>query len=150
MVPINREAVDLAERLIQYSKKEGGGVNPTIHLHLNSMNIIYMSSFGKRFESVEDAEFRSISAVILKQLSLAGPEHDMASFFPILAIVEYFTGKTKKMKDFINNERDPLFKTLIAEALRKKETNLVQELEKFDFDEKAKLVIMSKKKKYIV
>ncbi|GAA5804557.1 cytochrome P450 [Helicostylum pulchrum] len=143
MVPITREASDLAERLIQYSKREGGGTDPMIHLHLNSMNIIYMSAFGKRFESVEDEEFRTVSAVVLKQLSLAGPEHDMASFFPILAIVEYLTGKTKKMNDFINNERDPLFKSLITEALRREDTNLAQELEKFDFDDKAKLVIMS-------
>lgn len=143
MIPIKREAVDLTDRLIKYSERENG-IDPLEHLHLNSMNIIFSSAFGKRFDSIENEEFRSVSDTILKSIGVAGPEHDLSAYFPILSIVESLTGKLKMMRDFIDNERDPLFIKFIKEALTKEDNNLIKQLEKYNFDEKNKVVIMCK------
>lgn len=143
MIPIQREAAALTERLIKYSK-EADGIDPVIHLHLNSMNIIYMSAFGKRFDSIEDEEFRTVSESMIESLRLAGPENDISGFFPIFAIVEYLTGKSKIMRDYVEKDRDPLYTRLINEAMTKEEPNLVKEIEKYNFDHHAKLVIMCK------
>lgn len=141
MVPIKKQAYDLTERLIKYSSEENG-VDPYIHAHLYSMNTIYMSAFGKQFDSVEDEEFLILSASIVKSIDLAGIDRDLSTFLPIFSIVEYFTGKTKTMKDFVAIERDPVYQKFIDEALTKEEPNFVKELGKYEFDTKSKLVIL--------
>ncbi|KAI7873258.1 cytochrome P450 [Mucor mucedo] len=139
---IKTEAIALAERFIKYSRLENG-VDPTKHLHLNSMNLIFKVGFGKVFSSVEDPDFISISAMIKKTASLAGMTHDLPNFLPIFTVVDYCTGARATMKNFIEKERDPIYNRLIKEALESDGTNFVKALQEFDFDEENQLVLMS-------
>lgn len=143
MEPIKAEAVALADRFIRYSKVENG-VNPTKHLHLNSINIIFMAGFGKNFSSIEDPDFATISAVTEKAMGLAGMEHDLPNFLPIMTIVDYCSGKHAMMKNFIDNVRNPVYRELIREALERDGPNLVKSLGEFNFTDDEKLVIMCK------
>ncbi|KAI7879547.1 cytochrome P450 [Mucor mucedo] len=140
--PIKTEAIALAERFIKYSKIENG-VDPTKHLHLNSMNLIFKVAFGKKFTSVEDPDFVTISAMSKKAMGLAGAAHDLPNFLPIFTIMDYCTGAHTLMKDFIEKERDPIYKKLIKDALESDGTNFVKALEEFDFDDENRIVIMS-------
>ncbi|KAI7873245.1 cytochrome P450 [Mucor mucedo] len=140
--PIKTEAIALADRLIAYSKIKNG-VDPIEYLHLNSMNLIFKAAFGKVFSSVEDPDFISISALIMKTIAFTGIERDLPNFLPIFAVVDYCTGARTSMKNFIENERDPAYKRLINEALGSEGTNFVKALQNFDFNDEDKIAIIS-------
>ncbi|KAI7879545.1 cytochrome P450 [Mucor mucedo] len=137
--PIQSEAAALVDRLIAYSKKENG-VDPTVHLHLNSMNTICRAAFGKHY-SFDDPEFKTMSHVTERSMTLAAMEQDLPNFLPIMTVVDYLSGKHAMMKDFINNERNPLYRKLIAEALETPGPNFVKSLDAFNFTEEERLVI---------
>ncbi|KAG2204138.1 hypothetical protein INT47_011621 [Mucor saturninus] len=139
--PIQSEAAALVDRLIEYSKKENG-VDPTVHLHLNSMNTICRAAFGKHY-SFDDPEFKTMSHVMERSMAFGALEQDLPNFLPILTVVDYFTGKHAMMKDFINSERNPLYRKLIAEALETPGPNFVKSLDEFTFSEEERLVIIA-------
>ncbi|KAG2204058.1 hypothetical protein INT47_007052 [Mucor saturninus] len=139
--PIQSEAAALVDRLIEYSKKENG-VDPTVHLHLNSLNTICRAAFGKHY-SFEDPEFKTMSHIIERTVVMGAMEQDIPNFIPIMTVVDYFSGKHATMKNFINNERNPLYRKLIAEALERPGTNFVKSLDKFNFTVEERIVITS-------
>lgn len=141
--PIKEESIALTDRFIEYSKIENG-VSTVDHLHLNSMNIIFQAGFGVHFSSIEDPEFKALSDIGRTSVGLAAIEEGLPSFFPILGISQYFSGKLTFMKDFIENKRDPKFRQLIEEALKKDEPNLAKSLGEFNFTDEEKLVIMGR------
>lgn len=108
------------------------------------MNLIFKVAFSKKFPSVEDPDFVLISTMTKKAMSLAGIAHDLPNFLPILTILDYCTGAHTLMKDFIEKERDPIYKRLIKDALQMDGMNFVKALQEFDFDEEEKTVIMCK------
>ncbi|KAF1796681.1 cytochrome P450 [Mucor lusitanicus] len=139
---VEEEAAKLVDRLIAYSKAENG-VNPSKHLHLNSLNIVFSIGFGKRYENIEDPEFDHVSECIVRSIMLGSLENDLASFIPAYFIVDYFAGSETVMRNFIENERNPRYRALMAEGLAREGPNVVKSLEEFNLTADEKLVIMS-------
>lgn len=140
---VEEEAAKLVDRLIAYSKAENG-VNPSKHLHLNSLNIVFSIGFGKRYENIEDPEFDHVSECIVRSIMLGSLENDLASFIPAYFIVDYFAGSETVMRNFIENERNPRYRALMAEGLAREGPNVVKSLEEFNLTADEKLVIMCK------
>ncbi|KAI8638928.1 cytochrome P450 [Parasitella parasitica] len=143
MDSINRESFELANRLIDTTEVHGS-VDPMQHLMMQSLNVIYKVCFGARFDTIEDPQFIELSELIERTMSLGGLENDLASFLPILSIVDYFAGSQVKMKRFIKTKRDPVFKRLLKEAMQREGPNVVKSLseQKYNFSEEEKIVLM--------
>jgi hypothetical protein len=141
---IEEEATKLVDRLIAYSEAENG-VNPNKHLHLNSLNIVFTVGFGKRYTCIEDPQFSHLSECIERTMLLGSLENDLANFIPAYSIVDYFAGSETIMRNFIENERNPIYRELMKEGLKKESPNVVKSLEEFDITANEKLVIMCKR-----
>ncbi|RCI06239.1 cytochrome P450 2 sub U member 1 [Rhizopus stolonifer] len=141
---IKKESADFVHRLIEATEKEGN-VNPLKFLELNTMNVIFQACFGRRFDSVDDPEFSKLAHMVETSMKYAGLEEDLPSFLPILSLFNYFSNKTSKWKNFINNERNPIYIKLIEEALKKEEPNVVKSLDEngFPMSMEEKIVFMS-------
>ncbi|GAN11298.1 ribosomal protein S1 [Mucor ambiguus] len=143
MESIGNESVELAHRLLR-ATEEDGSVDPMQHFMLQALNVIHKVSFGDRFEAIEDPKFHELSSLIEETMTLGGFENDLASFLPILSIVDFFGGSQVKMKHFIKKKRDPVFKRLLKEAMSREGPNVVKSLEeqKYEFTEEDKIVLM--------
>ncbi|CEP11847.1 hypothetical protein [Parasitella parasitica] len=143
MDSIDRESFELANRLISATEAQGS-VDPMQHFMMQALNVIYKVCFGARFDSIDDPEFIELSELIERTMSLGALENDLASFLPILSFIDYFAGSQVKMKRFIKNKRDPVFKRLIKEALQREGPNIVKSLNdpKYDFNEEEKIVLL--------
>lgn len=141
---INTETTALAERLIASSAASTDGIDSFKYLHLNSMNIIFSSAFGKQYKGVDDPEFDELSDLINELMSFGSLENDLANFLPIFSIVDYFTGKRAKVVEFFDTKRDPLYRNLMKEAANKEGNNLVKLLDEFDLSEDDKLIVFCK------
>lgn len=126
--------------------EKDGSVDPMQHFMLQALNVIYKVSFGDRFETIDDPKFHELSSLIEETMTLGGFGNDLASFLPILSIVDYFAGSQVKMKRFIKTKRDPIFKRLLKEAMSREGSNVVKSLDeqKYDFAEEDKIVLMCK------
>ncbi|KAK4514757.1 60S ribosomal protein L26A [Mucor velutinosus] len=143
MDSISNESLELVNRLMR-ATEEDKSVDPMQHFMLQALNVIYKVSFGDRFETIEDPKFHELSSLIEETMMLGGFENDLASFLPILSIVDYFAGSQVKMKHFIKTKRDPVFKRLLKEAMSRDGPNVVKSLEeqKYEFTEEDKIVLM--------
>ncbi|KAI8877874.1 cytochrome P450 [Backusella circina FSU 941] len=141
---IEHGSSDLVDRLIQATKADGS-VNPSKNLELYSLSIISKVTLGKKFESVEDPDFKKISYIVEEGIKMAGPDYDMPNFLPIFGPVNYYFGVEKKMRDFVKNERDVYFRKYIEESRKNKVENMITALLYDDeiFDEEEVLVIIS-------
>lgn len=138
-----QEAQDLVGRLMASTEKEGS-TDPLKYLELNSMNVIFSLGFGRKFNSVDDPEFQELSELVETSMKYAGMDSDLASFLPIVSIFDFFNGTVSKMKNFVTNERDPIFRRLVQEAIEKEGPNLVKSLDDgHDMSEDEKIVFMS-------
>jgi hypothetical protein len=79
-------------------------------------------------------------------MKLASLSNDLPSFLPALSIVDYFVGTQVKMKNFIYNERNPVYKKLIKEAFQKEGPNVIKSLGEtgFEMSEDDMIVFMCK------
>lgn len=145
MDSISNESFELVNRLMR-ATEEDGSVDPMQHFMLQALNVIYKVSFGDRFEAIDDPKFHELSSLIEETMTLGGFENDLASFLPILSIVDYFAGSQVKMKRFIKLKRDPVFKRLLKEAMAREGPNVVKSLgeQRFEFTEEDKIVLMCK------
>ncbi|KAK4509594.1 uncharacterized protein ATC70_007947 [Mucor velutinosus] len=140
---VEEEAIKLVDRLIAYSEAENG-VNPNKHLHLNSLNIVFSIGFGKRYKKIEDPEFSHVSDCIVRSIMLGSLENDLASFIPGYCITDSLAGSETVMRNFIENERNPRYRALMAEGMTREGPNVVKSLEEFTITADEKLVIMCK------
>lgn len=124
---IKRESYELVSRLIESTEIESG-VDPLKYLELNSMNIMFLSLFGRRFNDVTDQEFISLTGINDKHMKYLALEHDLGNFFPKLSFINKFAGIHAEQKKYIETERDPLYKKLIKEALAYDEPNVMKSL----------------------
>lgn len=79
-------------------------------------------------------------------MELASLDNDLPNFLPALSVVDYFIGTQVKMKNFTNNERNPVYRELIKEAFNKEGPNVIKSLGEngFVMDEEEMLVFMCK------
>lgn len=113
---ISRES----EYLIKYltsASFANGSVSLIKPLQFFSMNVILQASLGKRVDSPHDPEFREIVRVIDQSMKFAGVAEDISSFLPILTVLDVVYRKERKLKRFIEEVRNPLFRRLIKESL---------------------------------
>jgi cytochrome P450 len=141
---IEQGSSDLVDRLIKATKADGS-VNPTKNLELYSLSIISKVTLGKKFESVEDPDFKKTSYIIEEGIKMAGPDYDMPNFLPIFGPLNYYLGVEKKMRDFVKNERDVYFGKYIEESRNNKVENIITALlyDGETFDKEEVLVIIS-------
>ncbi|GAA5808621.1 hypothetical protein MFLAVUS_002013 [Mucor flavus] len=124
---ILQESKELVNRFIESSENENS-VNPLVDLELNSMNIMFKTTFGRRFDSIQHPEFLKMTEIIETTMRYCALENDLANFLPIVSVFDYFFDSQSEQKDFIKNERNPFFRRLIKEAEHAKEPNVVKSL----------------------
>jgi hypothetical protein len=97
---IESKADDLVERLIRETK-ENGSVNPVKSLEFYSLSIVSNITLGKKFESLDDPNFKKTSYIMERSTKLCGFEYDLPNFLPIFRPLFYYMGVEKKIKEFI-------------------------------------------------
>lgn len=63
MDSIRKESVDFINRLISTTETKGSA-DPLKYLELFTLNVIFNAGFGRRFDSVDDSEFRSLAHMV--------------------------------------------------------------------------------------
>lgn len=142
MKSIKQESYDLVSRFIESSETEGS-TDPLKYLELNSMNVMFMACFGRKFNDIEDPEFNHLTSIIEKNMRYAAVENDLGNFFPKLSFVNKFVGTHAEQEKYIKTERDPLYRRFVREALAREGPNVVKSLEEngYNFTEDDKLVL---------
>lgn len=143
MDSIHREARDAVTGLMECTEKEGC-TNPLKYFELSALNVVFTAAFGRRFESVNDPEFVDMSEMIEVIIKYGGIENDLANFLPFMTVVDYLTDSMAKMKSFISDQRDPVYRKLIEEAEHRDGPNVVKSLKEngFEFTDDETLVFM--------
>lgn len=136
------EADNLVQDLITRTSLHGQ-VDPSSSLQAASLNVVLLTCFGKRVESVEDQLFKDIMNSVVKTVKYAGSEGSLSQYLPIFGLVDALVGKKRIFSDYISKVRDPLFSRLIKEATSGDKDCLVKRFLEFDLDEKDLIVIMS-------
>lgn len=145
MKSIKQESYDLVSRFIKSSETEGG-TDPVKYLELNSMNVMFLACFGRKFNDIKDPEFIHLSTLIETSMKYAGIENDLANFLPVFSIVDYFAGSEAEQQNFIKTQRDPVFRQFIKEAVNREGPNVVKSLEEngYHFTEDEKMILTCK------
>lgn len=63
MDSIRKESSDFANRLISATETKGS-VYPLKYLELLTLNVIFNAGFGRRFDNVDNPEFRSLAHMV--------------------------------------------------------------------------------------
>ncbi|KAJ8657340.1 hypothetical protein O0I10_006893 [Lichtheimia ornata] len=113
---IGRES-DFLIKYLTSASFANGSVSLIKPLQFFSMNVILQAALGKRVDSPNDPEFREIVRVIDQSMKFAGVAEDISSFLPILTVLDVIYRKERKLKKFIEEVRNPLFRRLIKESL---------------------------------
>lgn len=122
---INQQASDLVSRLLESSEKNNN-IDPYYYFSMYSLNVISDVCMGKKFESVEDPDFIKLVDSLTDSMKFAGLENDLPNFLPVLSFVDHLTGIKGKMKDFVENKRDPAMKKFIQEASTSDRPNMIR------------------------
>ncbi|ORZ14120.1 cytochrome P450 [Absidia repens] len=136
------EADNLVEQLLERTALYGH-VDPSTILQAASLNVVLLTCFGKRVESVEDPLFKDIMNFVIPTVKHAGSEGSLSQFLPIFGLVDALVGKKRVFADFVSKVRDPLFARLIKDALSGDKDCYVKRFEEYDLDETDLIVIMS-------
>lgn len=128
---------------------EGIAINPFKQVQLASLNIILTLAVAARCNDVDDPIFLGINSYIHQAMIYAGAAGDLGSFVPSLAWAERLRGTEKKLREFVETKRDPIYGMLIQEALKKEQDSLAKAMyemkEEGLVDEDDIHVFMSKK-----
>lgn len=142
---IENEASKLAANLINATEESKEGISPLKYLELCAINFIFNVSFGRTFSSIDDPEFKKITHIVETSMDMAGAANDLASFVPMLAIVDFLHGSQKKMEKFSYEELNPTFEQLVNDAKAKDTPNLVKSFQSdYKVDGEELRVIMCK------
>jgi hypothetical protein len=110
------------------------------------MNIVCHVSVGKKYDSLDDPEYKEILYMVEKSLYYAGITFDFPNYFPSLSLFHRMFGIEKKMKDFIQFHRDPLMLKLINVAkVMTDHPNVIRSMEEDHgvLDDEQKVVVLS-------
>ncbi|KAI8982679.1 cytochrome P450 [Pilobolus umbonatus] len=130
---IDNEASELVNRLISSSEKEGE-VSPMSHLELTTLNFMFLSLFGHRFESIDDPAYREIVHLHTGLSKLITFQGDLSSFLPALSFLTVFNDRGRQLRSFCRKVRDPIITREIEEALKREGPNLVKAVKEGEFD----------------
>lgn len=146
---------DILEREADYIVKyliaatiANGHVDTVKPLQSASMNVVLTTCLGMRAESVLDPLFKEVVAVTDEGMKLAGAAEDMSSFLPILSVLDILFRKERRMRNFAENKRNPLYRRLIREALASDKDCLLKSLyelkDQYNLDDDDIMVTISK------
>ncbi|KAI8985516.1 cytochrome P450 [Pilobolus umbonatus] len=139
---IEEESEALVNRLIEATELEGS-VFPKNHTSLYSLNVVHAAIFGTRFDRIDHPEFLEKLDQVDEMMRFAGPDNDLSGFLPILYLYDYFLGPQRRMIEYIQNRRDPIYRRSIKKALESKDFNLVKEFATYDLDEEDLIVTVA-------
>ncbi|KAL0095299.1 cytochrome P450 [Phycomyces blakesleeanus] len=110
------EMADDTVKVLKAASDKEGGVFPTPLLKLGTFSAITRSLFGKTSEELGEETFKTIIFTAEELIRLAGPENDMASFFPHFSWIANCFAEKSSMINVVNN-RDKIYKKLIKDAI---------------------------------
>lgn len=147
---LDYEADSIIETLLEDSAANAG-LYPVKYFQAAAMNVVLTTILGKRATSMKDPLFLEVVTAVDKGMKFAGVANDVSSFLPILSIMDFLVRKERNMRNFIKNERDPLYKRLIKEALESDKDCLLKSLyklkEEYELDDTGILITISKRDK---
>lgn len=79
---------------------------------------------------MDDHEYKKMSGLARDSLLLAGLKNNICDFLPVVSIINFFTGRESKMKDFIEKKRNPIFREYIKQARLREGPNMIKTLDK--------------------
>ena len=117
----------------------GENVNPTEALFRMALNFVLITCFGRNTSTMEDddenkktsqdAIYEELSAVLKRSNSFTGIRNNFTTYLPALSFLDSTFLKTEQTyQEFIENERDPLYRKLIKETLQHGEECVVKSL----------------------
>lgn len=107
---------------------QGALLDPFEQLQLTSLNIVLTVLAGVRYPNTDDPTFVAINRFIYRAMIYAGVAGDLGSFLPGMGLLDCLTGTEKKLRDLIENERDPIYKKIIKEAQESEKDSLIKDL----------------------
>ncbi|CEP19492.1 hypothetical protein [Parasitella parasitica] len=137
---IRRESLNLAQRLLDYTERDGG-VDPFKHVELNFINVILGHGFGKTYDCVEDEEFIEVSQIVEDSIRYLAIELDITNFLPQFTKYGFLVDrKLQEIQELHRIKRNTIFKQYIEETEHKEGPNFVKALNEsgytLDLDEK--------------
>jgi hypothetical protein len=148
---IIRECEDLVSRLTETSELEGS-VDSLKYLTLSSLNVVFSTCFGKRFDDIRNPEFVKVAKMIEGNTKYAGSASDVGHFLPIVSIFEFLSLSQVKKVDFMRNCRDPMYKQWVEEAATQDGSNLIKSLDEdgFDFTVEEKMAFTGIRRVFVI
>ncbi|KAF7727436.1 hypothetical protein EC973_007505 [Apophysomyces ossiformis] len=113
---IEYEAKSIVEQMISATETKQS-IDPRHYLQLMSLNIILMVMVNRRAKSLEDPIAIETMYFIDDLFRETGATTDVSAFFPIMSIVDRFTGIRKYYEEIIATKRDPYIQRLIQQGL---------------------------------
>ncbi|KAI9262142.1 cytochrome P450, partial [Phascolomyces articulosus] len=118
---------DQVDRLVD-TLAHGDNVNPADPIFRMALNFVLITCFGKS-TSKEDALYLELSAVLKRANSFTGIRNNFTTYLPAFSFLDAAFLKTEDhYKEFIEKERNPLYKRLIKETLETGEECVVKSL----------------------
>ncbi|KAI8139125.1 cytochrome P450 [Fennellomyces sp. T-0311] len=129
---------DQVDRLVD-ALATGENINPSDLLNRMALNFVLITCFGRSTSVMEDDEedkkkeqdklYEELSAVLKRSNSFTGIRHNFATYLPAFSFLDSAFLKTEDAyQEFIENERDPLYRKLIKETLQRGEECVVKSL----------------------
>ncbi|GAA5795286.1 cytochrome P450 [Helicostylum pulchrum] len=141
---IYKESSIFVDTVLDASLKNDGIV-PFDYLDFYALNTVTNITFGKRFQSQQNTEYRTLCRIAKNVVLFGSVTYNLHDYLPAVSIVQYFYGTQSKMKKFIETERDPIFKKLIDDASETEGINMVKTLDgkSFDLSDEEKVALIS-------
>ncbi|KAI7871153.1 cytochrome P450 [Spinellus fusiger] len=123
----------LIDQLMKHGKSSEG-VYPLMAATFMSLNVMKKVCFGTCFSSTEDVDFMKLLSIIPTVMLYAGIDDNIDTYVPALSFMSYLQNKEKKRQDFLNNSRNPVFRSMIAQALEIGEDCIVKRMNSNESD----------------
>ncbi|CAO3698961.1 unnamed protein product [Rhizopus stolonifer] len=124
---LEAEVESLMDRLGDIAD-QGTLLDPFEQLQLTSMNIVLTVLAGTRYPNTDDPTFVAINQFVYRAMIYSGIAGDLGSFLPGMSLIDRLTGTEKRLRNFIENERDPVYKKIIKEAQESEKDSLIKDL----------------------
>lgn len=133
------------------SSIKNDGIVPFDYLDFYALNTVTNITFGKRFQSQQNPEYRTLCSIAKDVVLFGSVTNNLQDYLPVVSIVQYFCGTQSKMKKFIETKRNPIFQKLIEDASETEGINMVKTLDgkSFDLSDEEKVALICKLYAYI-
>ncbi|CAO3635540.1 unnamed protein product [Cunninghamella blakesleeana] len=141
------DEVDLLIEELLNKTKQHGEIYPLKYLQASTLNVILLTTFGTRVESINDPLLKEITHNFETHMKLGSFTYDYSSYLPFLKFLDIIIRKRHIIKTFIDNSYHPLFKGLADQASKNKKdcfyTRLLKMKEEYGLIDEDILVAVS-------